>query len=106
MSWSVSRIGHARRVLELLAEDFGKITCSEPENTLKGKAHDQIKVALSSIEPYAPVRVDASGSQYVDSKFGTLNYLNVSIQPMGSFETNVVVSSEPAASEAGSTKAD
>jgi hypothetical protein len=63
MSWSVSAIGKSQAVNALLADQFGRISCSEPEQTIKNDVATAIARALSYFDENAVVKVSASGSQ-------------------------------------------
>lgn len=88
MSWSVNRIGRVGKVREALAEDFGRIKCSEPEETIKAGVAAAIDVALAAFPPSYAVSVAASGSQYApDSTKPTefQNQLAVDLKPLFGF---------------------
>ena len=86
MSWGVSRQGNTAAVASKLAEDFAKITCSEPEETIKNTVASAIATALAAYTPDCPVNVEASGSQSVDGA-SAVNQLSVKIQPFWNWLT-------------------
>lgn len=63
MSWSISIIGKASLVSEKAKVDLDKITCQEPEETIKGLVGEIIDTALLSFPASYAVRITASGSQ-------------------------------------------
>lgn len=92
MSWSVSAVGKPRAVAAKLAEDFNRIKCSEPEESIKNSAASAIAAALSAMPDEYAVRVEANGSQspfygkdqrVVPGKF--LNNLSVRLDPLYGF---------------------
>ena len=87
MSWSVGGFGHASAVRAKLASDLAKISCPEPENTIKNNVAASIDLALAGLNPDAVVKVEASGSQSTGS-FGVTNTLNVKIEQQWGFVAN------------------
>ena len=89
MSWSVSAIGKPAAVATKLAEDLKRITCMEPEETIKNTVASAIASALDAFPPNSAVRVDASGSQSCpDSSKApkeVSNQLSVKIEPIYGF---------------------
>ncbi len=88
MSWGVAATGKAPAVRTKLADDFSKITCSEPEQTVMKSAAAAIDAALAAQDLVTVVEVSASGSQrYKDytAKTGVTNRLSVSIKPLYRF---------------------
>lgn len=63
MSWSISATGGRQAVLKSCQEQLAKITCSEPEESIKNKVGEIIEMALVGVEG-GGVMVAASGSQY------------------------------------------
>ena len=88
MSWSVSAIGKPAAVAAKLATDFKKITCSEPEETIKNGVASIVATSLAAFPADYAVRVEASGSQSCpdfkapDEK---TNQLTVKIEPIWGF---------------------
>lgn len=89
MSWSVNAVGKPAAVAAKLAIDFSRITCSEPEQTIKNHVAESVAVALAVFPPNYAVRVLASGSQGCpDSSKAPeekYNQLSVSIEPIYGF---------------------
>lgn len=81
MSWSVSATGRAAAVAKKLAEDFARVNCSEPEQTIKNNVASAVDAALTAFPPEAPVRVEASGSQS-NMNGAITNQLKVEIAPI------------------------
>jgi len=90
MSWFVSAIGKSQAVKSALAEKFGEIECSEPEQTIKNNVSAAIALALSYYPANIAVEVSASGAQsdasYCGGEKGEyINGLSISIEPKWSF---------------------
>jgi hypothetical protein len=89
MSWSVSAIGKAPAVRERIATDLGKITCTEPEQTIKNSVGSAIDAALAAFPPGYAVRVEASGSQshpdFSKAPHEKTNQLIVKLEPIWGF---------------------
>jgi hypothetical protein len=89
MSWSVAKVGKAAAVREKLAEDFNRIKCSEPEETIKNLVRDAIHTELGAYPPNFPVRVEACGSQstpdYSKAPHEILNSMSVKLEPVHGF---------------------
>jgi hypothetical protein len=90
MSWSVSVIGKSQAVKAALAEQFGKINCSEPEQTIKNDTATAIARALSHFPADMVVKVSASGSQSDALHYGGkpgefVNTLSMQIEPQWGF---------------------
>lgn len=89
MSWSVSAFGKASAVATKVAEDFARIKCSEPEETIKTAVASAVATALAAFPPNYVVRVDASGSQSCpDSSKAPnekTNQLKVEVAPIWGF---------------------
>lgn len=63
MSWSVQAIGRVKALKDRMAEEFGKATCMEPEETVRQAAGATIASALAAQDPDSVVQISASGSQ-------------------------------------------
>lgn len=63
MSWGISGIGKAAALRAKISDDFGRITCPEPEETIKNHVREIMYKALGAFPPNYPVKVEASGSQ-------------------------------------------
>lgn len=65
MSWSVNRIGKAEVIRSIVAADFERINCSEPEQTVKNKLGEAVDAILvtAPVKGYI-VKIDGNGSQY------------------------------------------
>lgn len=90
MTWSVSAIGKSQAVKASLAEQFGRIDCLEPEQTIKNDVATAIARALSYFDENAVVKVSASGSQSAvvhDGQSGDefINSLALLIEPQWGF---------------------
>lgn len=86
MSWSVARVGRAGVLAIRLKEDFAKITCTEPEESIKNQVAAAILAALNAYPENYAVKVSANGSQYSPKQGQIVNNLSVSIDPMHTFE--------------------
>lgn len=88
MSWSASSYGKPSAVAKDLADKFSRITCSEPENTIKNTVAAAVALAVAAMPDNVPVKVTAYGSQssQVDGKF--INNLSVVIEPQHGFLTD------------------
>lgn len=88
MSWSVSAFGKTTAVAAKLSADFARITCSEPEQSIKNKVAEVVAAALAVYPAGTVVRVEASGSQYTpdstkpDEK---TNNVKLSLDPVHGF---------------------
>lgn len=88
MSWSVNAVGKPQKVAQKLAQDFARVKCAEPEESLKNNAASSVAAALAAFPPTIAVRVEASGSQFVPdaTKPGeVINTLYVKIEPLHGF---------------------
>ena len=85
MSWSVAEVGKAGAVAKKLAEDFARIKCEHPEETIKNMIASAIDAALSAFPPGEAVKVTASGSQWKTDKGDKINSLSVQIEPIYGF---------------------
>ncbi|MGH7744962.1 MAG: hypothetical protein ACREQ5_09190 [Candidatus Dormibacteria bacterium] len=89
MSWSVSAIGRAGAVAKKIAEDLAKITCAEPEETVKNHAASAVSAALAAFPEDYVVKVEASGSQthpnWPSKEGGMVNQLRVNVEPVYGF---------------------
>lgn len=85
MSWSFHATGRPQGVINKAKEDFAKISCAEPEETIRLGVLATIEKSLGAMPADVVVQVTASGSQSVttDGKFS--NTLNVAIQPLFQF---------------------
>ena len=87
MSWLISYKGRAAAVAKQAADRLGEIKCSEPEETLKNLAAQQIATSLGAMDSNYPVEIEASGSQSTDSD-KAVNQLSVKITPIWCFIEN------------------
>jgi len=88
MSWSVAAIGKDSAVRASITEQFGRMTCSEPEETVRQSAKLAIDAALAAQDPSKAVKVTASGSQgFADysTKTGVYNMLTIQVEPQHGF---------------------
>jgi len=88
MSWGVSAIGKVPAVRKVVAEQFTRNQCAEPEETVRQAAGVLIDAALAAQKETGVVKVSASGSQSCDNwetKTGLTNQLSISIDPQNSF---------------------
>lgn len=89
MSWSVSAFGKAPAVAAKLAEQFARIKCTEPEETIKNSVAAAFASGLGAMPPGMVVTAEANGSQYApDSSKAPnefSNSLTVKLQPHGAF---------------------
>lgn len=89
MSWHVQAIGRASAVAAKLAEDFPRVKCQEPEETIKAAVASIVATALAAFGPTDAVKVTASGSQSTaastDGPTTYINSLSVSIEPLWGF---------------------
>jgi hypothetical protein len=89
MSWSVGRTGRAGAVAKALAEDFARIKCVDPEETVKNGIATAVAAALAAFPAGEVVQVSASGSQhdaiYNAPESGKINSLSVMITPIYNF---------------------
>lgn len=88
MSWSVSAVGKPAAVAAKLAADFARITCNEPEASIKNNTATSIASALAAMPGSCAVQVEASGSQYVPDASKpevAINTLSVKIVPLYGF---------------------
>lgn len=88
MSWSVARLGKAAAVRAKLAEDFAKINCSEPEQTVKSRVAEAVDAALAVFPTGVAVKVEASGSQWTPDSTKPeekQNSAKLEITPLGHF---------------------
>lgn len=87
MSWSVSRLGKAAAVRVALAADFAKITCPEPEQTVKNSIAAAVDAALSLYPSDKPVRVEANGSQWKPKadQPEAFNHAQLKLEGLGEF---------------------
>jgi len=89
MSWSVAAFGKAAPVAAKLAGDFQRITCSEPEETIKNSVASAVATALGAFPPNYAVRVAAGGSQshpdFSKAPHEKTNSLSVTIEPLYGF---------------------
>ena len=92
MSWSVAAIGKPAAALKSLTEQFDRITCTEPEQSIKSLVKTAIEKALAAYPESSAVDVRASGSQsqaygpdnkLAEGKF--TNQLSVEIKPLYGF---------------------
>lgn len=91
MSWSFQAVGKPAAVLAKARVELGKIHCSEPEETIKGKVLNILEASLLVMPESAAVKIEASGSQspaYVSSETG---YKTVE----GKFSNNLILKIEP-----------
>lgn len=101
MSWSVSRVGKPAAVAAILAADFAKIKCQEPEETIKNNVAAAVAAGLAVYPSNLVVRVEANGSQWAPDSTKPeekQNSLSVKIECLGGF-----VDSAPAGTEAPGT---
>lgn len=85
MSWSVSAVGKAAKVAAKVKADLARMTCVEPEETLKSHAGVIIGAALAAMPADYPVEVSAAGSQSSLTERGpgvALNNLDIKIRPL------------------------
>jgi hypothetical protein len=83
MTWSVAAIGKAPAVKASLAEQFGAITCAEPEQTIKNDVAAVVAHSLSYFGEHMVVRVSAFGSMSSGEFYpGTVN---LQIEPQWGF---------------------
>jgi len=89
MSWSVAAFGKAAAVRSKLNADFGRISCTEPEESIKNHVREAVYAALGAFPPNYAVRVEASGSQshpdFSKAPHEKTNQLNVKIEPLYGF---------------------
>lgn len=64
MSWSVFGTGKAGALAVVLAEQFSRGRCDEPEETVKQAVAVAVAAVLAKAHPEAVFTVQASGSQY------------------------------------------
>jgi hypothetical protein len=64
MSWSVAEVGRAHAVAKKIAQDFARIKCDEPEETVKNAVAHICATALVAFPPNEAVKVTAHGSQF------------------------------------------
>jgi hypothetical protein len=104
MSWSVFAQGRAHLVAAEVATQLARITCEEPEQTIKTQIGETIALSLARYHAHDYVKVSASGSQYdahwndpakgrhatntvkleIEPLFGFLDYLDKSKDTVGS----------------------
>ena len=88
MSWSVASQGRAGAVADQIREQFSRITCAEPEETIKNGVAAAIGKALEAFPQNMAVRVNANGSQGCpdfNKPAESYHSLNVAIEPMHGF---------------------
>lgn len=95
MSWSFYAVGKPAAVLAKARVEFGKIHCSEPEETIKGKVLNILEASLLAMAECTAVKIEAAGSQspgYVSSDGGYKaaegkfsNNLTLKIEPIFGF---------------------
>ena len=87
MSWSFYGTGKPHAVARKAAVELGRITCMEPEQTIKLYVGKIIETALLEFpESGAAVKVEAIGSQATDGTTGThINQLSLTISPIYGF---------------------
>jgi hypothetical protein len=96
MSWSISVVGKAPAVREKAQSDLKKITCQEPEETIKNLVGSIVDMALCSFPDSVAVQIAASGSQgpayeidqagnYKQIEGKLTNSLKVDISPLYGF---------------------
>jgi hypothetical protein len=85
MSWSFYAVGKPAAVLAKARTDFSRITCSEPEETIKGKVLNILEASLLAMPESSAVSIKAMGSQVAGSDGKATNNLSVSIEPMFGF---------------------
>lgn len=90
MSWNVEAVGRPKAVAVKLAAEFARITCNEPEETIKNTVASAVATALAAFPDGSAVKVKAYGSQSrQEGGSGDLplavNSLSVSIEPLYGF---------------------
>lgn len=89
MSWSFSCVGKPAAVLKAADDQFSRVKCAEPEETLRQQALESIKKSLSMMPDSTAVQVDACGSQYsldvAEGKPGFINTFKLEIKPLYGF---------------------
>lgn len=87
MSWIVAAIGKPAAVAKSLEEQFNRIVCAEPEQSIKSLVQTAVAKALAAYPDNVVVDVRASGSQspvyQQEGKF--TNYLSVEIKQIYGF---------------------
>ena len=63
MSWNVTAQGKAGALRSYYVDEFGKIKCAEPEQSIAMKLGEAVDIALASFPENFPVKVQAYGSQ-------------------------------------------
>jgi hypothetical protein len=87
MSWYVQGVGNPEPLLRNLTEQIERVTCMEPEQSIKAKVGEVLALALEAMPAHQPVKVNASGSQSVESNpdgppTHFTNTLTLTIEPL------------------------
>lgn len=87
MSWSFNGIGKPAAVAKRAAAELSRVKCHEPEETVKAKVIEILGVALDAFPGDTAVKVEAYGSQSVDSTQPgkARNSLTLKIEPLYGF---------------------
>lgn len=85
MSWSIMAAGKPKAVAVLIAGQFIRQKCSEPEETIKQGVAKLLDVALQAFPPNAAVTVTASGSQSSSTDGNATNQVSVKLEPIYNF---------------------
>lgn len=94
MSWSIGGKGQAKKLREVLLEQFARSPCPEPEESIRQLAGKQIDIALGAMPPNMFVQVSAYGSQSALTYEGGQwkgpfsNSLSINISPMEAMAMN------------------
>jgi hypothetical protein len=87
MSWSFNAIGKPAAVATKARTDLERITCQEPEQSLKAMVISAIETACSAMPTDQAVRIEAYGSQSYShgapDKFS--NNMSLKIEPIYGF---------------------
>ena len=90
MSWTLNMVGKPAALIKKLPAEFDRVTCDEPEQSIKAKAWDIILATLTAYPDDAAVKITASGSQSREYRPGhdaerAINSLSIVVENLWGF---------------------